>query len=64
MSKKIVEDRVVSQNECMGYLRVIFFTFLKSIYMWVRFHIRQAYFPKYKNNYILNNGLAYCEIEL
>jgi hypothetical protein len=37
---------------------------LRSIYTWVRFRIRLAHFPKYKNNYILKNGLAYCEIAL
>jgi len=35
---------------------------LRPIYTWVRFRIRLAHFPKYKNNYILKNGLAYCEI--
>jgi hypothetical protein len=34
------------------------------IYTWVRFRIRLAHYPKYKNNYILKNGLAYCEIAL
>ncbi len=28
------------------------------------FAFRLAQFPKYKNNYILKNGLAYCEIAL
>jgi hypothetical protein len=37
---------------------------LRPIYTWVRFRIRLAHFPKYKNNYILKNGLAYCEIAL
>jgi len=37
---------------------------LRPIYTWVRFCIRLAHFPKYKNNYILKNGLAYCEIVL
>ncbi len=37
---------------------------IRSIYTWVRFRIRLAHFPKYKNNYILKNGLAYCEIAL
>ena len=35
---------------------------LRPIYTWVRFRIRLAHFPKYKNNYILKNGLAYCKI--
>jgi hypothetical protein len=34
------------------------------IYTWVQFRIRLAHFPKYKNNYIWKNGLAYCEIAL
>jgi len=37
---------------------------LSPIYTWVRFRIRLAHFPKYKNNYNLKNGLAYCEIAL
>ncbi len=37
---------------------------LRPIYTWVRFRIRLAHYPKYKNNYILKNGLAYCEIVL
>ncbi len=37
---------------------------LRPIYTWVWFRIRLAHFPKYKNNYILKNGLAYCEIAL
>ncbi len=37
---------------------------LRPIYMWVRFRIRLAHLPKYKNNYILKNGLSYCEIAL
>ena len=37
---------------------------LRPIYTWVRFRIRLAHFPKYKNNYNLKNGLAYCEIAL
>ena len=37
---------------------------LRPIYTWVQFRIRLAHFPKYKNNYILKNGLAYCEIAL
>jgi len=37
---------------------------LRPIYTWVRFRIRLAHFPKYKNNYNLKNGLAYYEIAL
>jgi len=37
---------------------------IRSIYTWVRFRIRLAHIPKYKNNSILKNGLAYCEIAL
>ena len=36
---------------------------LRPIYTWVRFRIRLAHFPKYKNNYNLKNGLAYCKIK-
>ena len=37
---------------------------LRPIYTWVRFRIKLAHFPNYKNNYILKNTLAYCEIAL
>jgi hypothetical protein len=43
---------------------LIVFKTLRPIYTWVQFRIRLAHFPKYKNNYILKNGLAYCEIAL
>jgi hypothetical protein len=37
---------------------------LRPIYTWVWFRIRLTHFSKYKNNYILQRGLAHCEITL
>ena len=48
----------------LQYRSVVRWCHLRPIYTWVRFRIRLAHFPKYKNNYILKNGLAYCEIAL
>ena len=60
--------KVININWCLDkpLQNTIIFLFnenaLRPIYTWVRFRIRLAHFPKYKNNYILKNGLAYCEI--